>query len=96
MKSARDIIVRPLITEKGTWMGEEDNKYLFEVSPAANKIEIRAAVEKLWDVTVLSVRTQNVRGKNVIRGKYLGRKKNWKKAVVKLAEGDTIEMFEGV
>ncbi|MCD6500219.1 MAG: 50S ribosomal protein L23 [Deltaproteobacteria bacterium] len=96
MKSARDIIVRPLITEKGTWMGEEDNKYLFEVSPAANKIEIRAAVEKLWDVTVLSVRTQNVRGKNVIRGKYLGRKKNWKKAVVKLAEGDAIEMFEGV
>jgi len=96
MKSARDIIIRPLITEKGTWMGEEDNKYLFEVAPAANKIEIRTAIEKLWEVTVLSVRTQNVRGKNVIRGKYLGRKRNWKKAVVKLAEGDTIEMFEGV
>ena len=68
----------------------------FKVDMRANKIQIRAALEKLFDVKVLSVRTQIVRGKTKRRGKFEGKRANWKKAIVSLAEGETIEFFAGV
>ena len=96
MKEAHQIIKRPLITEKSTRQKEEGNQIVFVVDPKAGKIQIRQAVEKLFKVKVLSVRTLNVTGKKKRVGKFLGRKSDWKKAIVKLREGDRIEFFEGV
>ena len=87
------IIKRPLLTEKGTTMGEEDNKVLFEVDLGANKIEIRKAVEKIYGVKVTSVCTLKVRGKIKRVGRNVGKRPNWKKAIVTLAEGSTIDFF---
>jgi large subunit ribosomal protein L23 len=96
MKEAHQIIKKPLITEKSTRQKEEGNQIAFVVDPRAGKIQIRQAVEKLFKVKVLSVRTMNVTGKKKRMGKFLGRKSDWKKAIVKLREGDRIEFFEGV
>ncbi|MCX5911648.1 MAG: 50S ribosomal protein L23 [Deltaproteobacteria bacterium] len=96
MREAHQIIKRPLITEKSTRQKEEGNQIAFVVDPKAGKIQIRQAVEKLFKVKVLSVRTMNVTGKKKRLGKFLGRKSDWKKAIVKLREGDRIEFFEGV
>ena len=96
MKEAHQIIKRPLITEKSTRQKEEGNQIAFVVDPKAGKIQIRQAVEKLFKVKVLSVRTMNVTGKKKRMGRFLGRKSDWKKAIVKLREGDRIEFFEGV
>jgi large subunit ribosomal protein L23 len=96
MKEAHQIIKRPLITEKSTRQKEEGNQIAFVVDPKAGKIQIRQAVEKLFKVKVLSVRTMNVVGKKKRLGRFLGRKSDWKKAIVKLREGDRIEFFEGV
>ena len=87
------IIVRPLLTEKGTSMGEDNNKILFEVAKTANKIEIRQAVEKIYGVKVASVHTQVVRGKIKRMGRNEGKRPNWKKAIVTLAEGSSIDFF---
>ncbi len=96
MKEAHQIIKRPLITEKSTRQKEESNQIAFVVDPKAGKIQIRQAVEKLFKVKVLSVRTMNVTGKKKRLGRFVGRKSDWKKAIVKLREGDRIEFFEGV
>ena len=97
MKSPYDVVVRPLImTEKGETLREEQNKVLFEVALKANKAEIKAAVEKLFNVDVLEVNTLVVRGKVGRIGRRQGKRPNWKKAIVTLAEGDSIEFFEGV
>ena len=96
MREAHQIIKRPLITEKSTRQKEEGNQIAFVVDPKAGKIQIRQAVEKLFKVKVLSVRTMNVTGKKKRLGRFLGRKSDWKKAIVKLREGDRIEFFEGV
>lgn len=96
MKEAHQIIKRPLITEKSTRQKEEGNQIAFVVDPKAGKIQIRQAVEKLFKVKVLSVRTMNLAGKKKRLGRFLGRKSDWKKAIVKLREGDRIEFFEGV
>jgi large subunit ribosomal protein L23 len=108
MRSPQLIIKRPLLTEKGTRLREtgggevalekEDlrQKVLFVVANDANKIEIRAAVEKLFNVKVLDVHTQLVRGKEKRIGRFVGRKPQWKKAIVTLQKGQTIEFFEGV
>jgi large subunit ribosomal protein L23 len=96
MRSPHEVIIQPLVTEKGTWMMEEFNQYIFRVAPDANKVEIEKAVEQLWPVTVVDVRTQNMRGKVVRRGRFVGRRANWKKAIVTLNEEDSIELFEGV
>ena len=96
MKEPHQIIKRPLITEKSTRQKEVGNQIVFVVDPKANKVQIRQAVEKLFKVKVLSVRTMNVTGKKKRLGKFLGRKSDWKKAIVKLREGDRIEFFEGV
>jgi large subunit ribosomal protein L23 len=96
MKEAHQIIKRPLITEKTNRQKEEGNQIVFVVDPKAGKIAIRQAVEKLFKVKVLSVRTLNVGGKKKRMGKFLGQTSDWKKAIVKLREGDRIEFFEGV
>jgi large subunit ribosomal protein L23 len=97
MKSVHDVIVRPLImTEKGERLKEEQHKVLFEVALRANKAEIKTAVEKLFKVGVTEVNTVVVRGKVTRMGRRMGKRPNWKKAVVTLREGDTIEFFEGV
>ncbi len=87
MKPIYEIIKRPLLTEKGTVLEEEHNIYCFEVGMAANKVEIKAAIEELFDVEVATVRTLVVRGKQKRFGRRVGRRSNWKKAYVKV-KGD--------
>ncbi|HAA37416.1 MAG TPA: 50S ribosomal protein L23 [Firmicutes bacterium] len=96
MREARDIIRRPLVTEKSTsLMGEL--KYVFQVDNRANKVEIKKAVEELFDVKVKDVNTIRMTGKVKRMGLHSGRRPNWKKAVVTLAEGSKpIEIFEGL
>jgi large subunit ribosomal protein L23 len=106
---SQEVIRRPLLTEKSNRLresggrddspveGEEiSQKVLFEVRKDANKMQIREAVEKLFNVTVLDVRTQIVRGKEKRIGRFIGRRPHWKKAIVTLKAGETIEFFEGV
>ncbi len=95
MKSTQQIIIRPLITERAAILTEEENKVVFEVAVGANKNDIRRAVEELFDVTVIAVRTMNVKGKLKRMGRFEGRRAAWKKAIVTLAEGDTLDFFEG-
>ncbi|MDQ1239242.1 MAG: large subunit ribosomal protein [Thermodesulfobacteriota bacterium] len=90
------IIRRPIVTEKGTILRDENNQLLFEVDSRSNKSEIKKAIEKLFKVKVLSVQTQNRLGKRKRLGKFVGRRKNWKKAIVTLKEGDRVDYFEGV
>lgn len=93
---AEDIIRRPLVlTEKGTNLRENHNQYLFEVHPKANKIQIRDAVERLFQVSVREVRTMNVRGRMRRIGRTFLKHQNWKKAVVTLKDGEFIDLFEG-
>jgi len=91
-----DIIRRPIVTEKSTDLREEANQIVFEVAPDANKIEIKQAVEALFKVKVQQVRTIKVRGKKRRLGLSVGKRPDWKKAIVKLRPGDTIQVFEGV
>ena len=93
--NAHQIIIRPLITEKNTNLMVL-NKYCFEVDRAANKMQIKDAVESIFNVSVHAVHTMNVRGKLRRRGARYGYTADWKKAIVTLAEGDRIELFEGV
>ncbi len=95
MIEGQKIIRRPLITEKTTRQKEEERQYAFEVAKEANKIEIQKAVERLFKVKVLEVRTSNVLGKVKRLGKRFGKRPDWKKAIVTLREGDRIEFFEG-
>ena len=91
-----DIIKRPLLlTEKGNVLRETQSQYLFEVDRRANKIQIREAVERLFNVKVTDVHTMVVRGRMRRMGRGYAKTKNWKKAIVSLKEGDTIEFFEG-
>ena len=96
MRNVHDVIVRPLVTEKSHDMLDRLGAYTFVVAKDANKIEIAQAVEKQFNVKVRDVRTMRYAGKAKRMGKYAGRKASWKKAVVTLAEGDSIELFEGV
>jgi large subunit ribosomal protein L23 len=91
-----DVIQRPIVTEKSAIAREEENIATFQVDAAATKHEIRRAVEQLFEVKVERVRTMNQPGKKKRVGKHIGRKPAWKKAIVELAEGHTIEYFEGV
>ena len=90
---AREIIIRPLITEKSTTLMTE-GKYVFEVAKAANKIEIAKAVSEIFKVKVADVNTINVEGKKKRMGRFVGKRSDFKKAIVKLAAGETIEFFE--
>ena len=92
----QDIIRRPLITEKTTLQRELANTYAFEVAMGANKIEVRKAVEAQFKVKVAEVRLARMHGKERRQGRYAGRRPDWKKAYVRLAEGEkAIEFFEG-
>lgn len=95
MSDPRSIIQKPLITEKGTDLMQK-NVYLFRVDKRANKSEIKKAIETIFKVKVLEVNTMTVSGKFKRVGKHAGYKSDWKKAVVKLAEGSRLEYFEGV
>ncbi|MGI6013729.1 MAG: 50S ribosomal protein L23 [Oscillospiraceae bacterium] len=97
MKTAYDIVIRPIITEQS--MEDLDiKKYVFEVAKDANKIEIKKAIEEIFDVKVIKVTTVNMDGKQRRNGRYpAGRTASWKKAVVKLSEDSkTIDLFEGM
>jgi large subunit ribosomal protein L23 len=95
MANPRDVLLRPLITEKASSM-MQDNKYTFVVPLTANKVEIRQAVEHIFKVKVMVVNTVRVMGKTKRMGKTQGKRPDYKKAIVKLAPGQTIEFFEGV
>ena len=91
----REIIIRPLVTEKMSYLQEDENKVAFVVDKMANKIEIRKAVEDKFDVKVKKVATVNMKGKVKRMGRFEGRRSNWKKAIVTLREGFNIDFFEG-
>ena len=95
---AREIILRPIITEKTTLMQERENTVCFEVDRRANKIQVRKAVEELFDVKVTEVHIVNRRGKPILRyGRTVNHRPSVRKAYVKLAEGSkTLEFFEGI
>jgi large subunit ribosomal protein L23 len=90
-----DVVVGPVITEKGTLVNELGNQVVFRVHLHANKVEIRRAVETLFKVKVEKVRTSRLMGKTRRVGKHFGRRPDWKKAYVTLAEGSRIDFFEG-
>ena len=96
MKNPHDVIIRALVTEKGTRMREAGNRFLFQVHTDANKLEIKQAIETVFSVHVESVQTQNVIGKRKRLGRYVGNRSSWKKAIVTLREGDNIDLFEEV
>ena len=94
--SVYQVLKRPVITEKSNSLREERNQFVFEVAIDANKIEVRDAVQKLFGVRVVDVRTQIVRGKVKRLRRSFGKQPNWKKAIVTLHDEDSIELFEGV
>jgi large subunit ribosomal protein L23 len=93
MPTLYQTIVRPIVTEQSSMAYQERGEYTFEVHPDASKPAIRQAVEQLWGVKVTGVWTAQQRGKTRRVGRSVGRRSNWKKAIVKLREGDTIETF---
>ena len=88
-----DILIRPLVTEKGTHQSQALNAYAFEVAPDANKAQIKQAVERIYNVKVLEVRTANRKGKPRRTGRFFGTTRAWKKAVVVLHEDYHIDLF---
>ena len=94
-KDPRSIIERPLITEKNQLLQDKENKYVFEVARYANKLEIKQAIEDIFDVRVESVRTMRMLGKIKRMGRFEGRRPNWKIDIVKLTDGDVIDLFSG-
>jgi large subunit ribosomal protein L23 len=93
MKSPRDVIIRPVVSEK-SYSGLEQNEYTFLVDPHANKTEIKEAIQQIWNVRVLNVNTMNRKGKVKQTRLSTGKRPDQKRAVVKLAAGDSIEIFE--
>ena len=94
--SHRRIILRPIVTEKTSNMREAENKYVFEVSPQANKIQIKKAVEDVFKVDVVDVHTWFTRGKLRRQGRYAGKRPDRKRAAVTLKAGESIPIFEQV
>ena len=110
-RAPREILIRPIITEESSRLqfnpgrirtrhqdkeGELRPQFVFQVSRDATKIEIKQAVEKMFEVHVSSVNTMNIQGKDRRVGRYTGKRSDWKKAIVTLDEGETIDVFEGV
>ena len=95
MMNVFDVIREPKLTEKTLSLKEEVNQFAFAVDPRANKIQIKESIEKSFKVSVMKIRTMNVRGDKKKLGRHEGRKSSWKKALVTLKEGETIEFFEG-
>ena len=94
--NAEQIIISPLVTERSMFMRDEHNKYAFRVYVRATKSEVRKAVEELFDVRVIAVTTMNMLGKGKRLGRFSGRRSAWKKANVKVAEGQKIDIYEAV
>ena len=94
--NAYSVIKRPIVTEKTSIQKEKDNQVTFEVDTNANRVQIRKAVEEIFKVQVSGVRTVHVRGKFKQRGRIIGKRRDWKKAVVTLMPGQRIDFFEGV
>jgi large subunit ribosomal protein L23 len=90
-----DLIKRPIITEKTNLQKEKFNQITLEVSPNSNRIEIKRTIEDIFKVKVSDIRTMHVLGKSKRRGRVIGKRRNWKKAVVSLMPGERIEFFEG-
>ncbi len=91
-----DIVIRPLITEKTSIQKEVNNQITFEVDRKANRVEIKKAIENIFNVNVVGVRTMQVKGKTKQRGRIVGKRRDWKKAIVTLMPGERIDFFEGV
>ena len=91
-----DIIRRPINTEKTTLQKETNNQITFEVARDANRVDIKNAIEKIFNTRVQAVKTMQVKGKVKQRGRIVGKRRNWKKAIVKLMPGQRIDFFEGV
>jgi len=96
VKNPREIIKAPLVSEKGTNMRVNENKYVFKVDKEANKLEIKRAIEELFKVKVEDVTTMMMHGKPKRMGRFEGRRPDCKKAIVRLKKGETIELFETV
>jgi len=96
MRSPYDIIIKPIVTEK-SMMGMEDNRYTFKVLKDANKTEIKLAIEEAFGVKIAKINTMNVKGKVKRQGRFVGKRADWKKAIVTLtADSKAIELFEGM
>ncbi len=96
MRTTYDVLVGPLLTEKGTLIKEQDNKVLFSVAKESNKIEIKKAVEEIFKVKVARVTTMVCKGKKKRMGRNEGKRPDWKKAIVTLKEGEKLDFIEGV
>lgn len=96
MKNRQDILIGPMLTEKGALMKEQDNKVLFKVNMYANKIEIKNVVEESFKVKVERVTTMVYKGKTKRMGRYEGKRPDWKKAIVTLKKGGKLDFIEGV
>ncbi|MDJ0875870.1 MAG: 50S ribosomal protein L23 [Desulfobacterales bacterium] len=94
--NAYDVIKRPVVTEKTSIQKEDANQITFEVDRRANRVQIRKAVESIFSVHVTGVRTMQVKGKVKQRGRIVGKRRDWKKAIVTLIPGERIDFFEGV
>ncbi|UCE28054.1 MAG: 50S ribosomal protein L23 [Candidatus Coatesbacteria bacterium] len=94
MKDPHDIVLKPLLTEKMEFLKDDSGKYAFAVQKGANKIEIKEAIESIYNVTVTKVAVMNQHAKKRRIGWIQGRRSSWKKAIVTLKEGDSIEYFE--
>jgi large subunit ribosomal protein L23 len=93
---SHETVIRPLITEKTSIQKELNNQLTFEVDRRANRIEIKQAIESIFNVRVAAVKTMQVKGKTKQRGRTIGKRRDWKKAIVKLMPGERIDFFEGV
>lgn len=96
MLHKRSVVRKPILTEKVAALQDAHNQYAFVVDDAANKIEIKRAIELKYDVKVLSVNTLNTRGKVKRMGRFVGKRADWKKAIVTLEAGDKIELAQNV
>ena len=96
MKFIYDVLLGPMLTEKGTLLKEKENKVLFKVATEANKIEIKKAVEETFKVKVDNVATINCRGKIKRMGRHEGKRPDWKKAIITLKEGEKLDVIEGM
>ncbi|MGQ9682145.1 MAG: 50S ribosomal protein L23 [Anaerolineae bacterium] len=91
-----EVLKRPLLTEKTNLLSDVENRYAFEVDSRANKLQVKEAVERAFDVKVIAVNVINVPGKQRRLGRRIGHRPGWKKAIVTLASGQRIQLFEGV
>ena len=96
MRNPRKVLVKPLLTEKSNTLREEENTYLFKIATAATKEDVKRSVEEVFKVNVVDVRTVNYMGKPRRRGTWVGRRSSWKKAFVRLAPGESIDIFAGL